>query len=867
MLATPILAAALALTQSVPGEGAVPCSGYWVPAFGPTYGVDGPVNALLDLGGETIAGGAFTSAGGVPAANVARFDGESWHALGAGLGAEVRALAVLGTPENPRIFAGGSFQALPGSQVPLNAVAEFNGQSWSAPGGGFGGVTVDFERWPEGPTESLLALNQVFSPQGDTLWRVGRYDGSNWESISPLHVGTAQRVVVNDDGTGRKIYVIGQGLVGLGTMPHRILVWDGASWQPTGNNVPTGDITAVTTFDWGQGSRLTVAGQLPGATVATLSIAYLEGNQWLHTPVTTQPFGTSYSIRALAPLQLQPGGPVELFGAGRLDLTGQYPTSGLFRWEAGAFVNVLDSGGVGVRTLERVVSAEGDRLLMGGSGLNFLGLSLRNVGSYSPLGVDAFGEGLSGTVRDIAVRQTPGGPELYIAGGPLSIGSKPLGDVGRFANGEWTSLIELGGSTSLVGEGEFQRLFVDEQSPTQDIYIASNLVRRYNGSSWAQLGATFGLATTTSLSFFEPTGGPRQLFAGLRRNGQISSWQPMQRYVNLAWQPLFSAMNGSVDALCVFDDGSGPALYIGGDFTQLDGQPAKSLVRYDGSGWMEVGAGLSGPVKAMAVYDSGDGPKLHVAGPFLFADGQFVNRIARLDGGAWSPLAGGVSGDVQSLVVHTSAGRSLLVAAGVILEPNNQTPAALALWDGEQWIAPSAPLPGGQLLTARSYLWPGDLEPTLHVGGTFTALGSNGDSYFTRWGCPQQAPLVNPIPSCQPSAVALASSASFAPLGGTLPLAVSASATSDAALVLLGAPFTAGKGCGLALVGLGELWLDPLQTITLVAVGAPLLGSFETTLPVPTTPGLFGLEIALQAASLEGPTATLSNALSVVLGP
>ncbi|MBI1382501.1 MAG: hypothetical protein GC161_15595 [Planctomycetaceae bacterium] len=864
MLATPILAAALALTQSVPGEGAVPCSGDWVPAFGSTIGVEGAVNALLDIGGVTIVGGSFVTAGGQAIGNVARFDGEDWHPLGPGLNSEVLALGVLGAPDAPRIFAGGLFQALPGSLAEVSSVAEFDGQGWSAPGGGFGGATVDFELWHDESGESLLALNQAFSSQGDITWRVGRYGGTSWESISPLHLGTARRVVVNDDGTGPRIYVVGQNMVGADGIPRQFLVWDGTAWQATGTNEPIGNVTAVTSFDWGQGPRLTAAGLIAGVTPATLSLAYLEGTNWVHTPVGIQGFPPSKAIVSLVPAQLQPEGPVELFGLGDLYLGDPAKRSVLFRWQGDAFANVLNGqvnlGITGLRNLERVAGAEGDRLLIGGLNFTLDGAIVRNVASYSSAGIDALGLGLRGTVYDTALRETPAGPEFYLVGGPLSIGSKSLGSIARYAGGEWHSEAKLG-----VGADGGQRLFVDEESPTSDLYAAGDVVRRFDGTTWTQLGGTLP-GSPTSLLWFEPPGGERELHLGLARTS-TTPWSSLRRFDGSVWQSVLGNANGSVNALCVFDDGSGPALYVGGNFTQIDGQPAKSLVRYDGKGWTELGASLVGVVQAMAVYDSGNGPQLHVAGPIAFADGVPVKNVVRLDGGVWSAVGEGLVGDVQTLTVHDSPAGPLLVAAGLLLAPESQTPRALARWDGEHWAFDPDTLFGGKVLTARSHLWPGDLEPTLHVGGTFTAVGDNRDSHFARWGCPQQAPLVNPIPSCQPSAVALASSASFAPLGGALPLAVSAGATSEVAVVLLGLPFTAGQGCGLELVGLGELWLDPLQTISVVAVGAPLLGSFATTLPVPSTPGLFGLEIALQAASLEGPAATLSNALSVVLGP
>lgn len=47
--------------------------------------------------GDIVAGGDFTTAGGVPASRIARWDGASWSALGTGMNDSVYALSVLPT--------------------------------------------------------------------------------------------------------------------------------------------------------------------------------------------------------------------------------------------------------------------------------------------------------------------------------------------------------------------------------------------------------------------------------------------------------------------------------------------------------------------------------------------------------------------------------------------------------------------------------------------------------------------------------------------------------------------------------------------------------------------------------------------------
>jgi hypothetical protein len=99
-------------------------------------GASPEVNALAVSGTNLYAGGWFTTAGGVSATNIAKWDGSAWSALGSGLGSAysgVRALAVSGT----NLYAGGYFTTAGG--VTANHIAKWDGSAWSAMGSGLSG--------------------------------------------------------------------------------------------------------------------------------------------------------------------------------------------------------------------------------------------------------------------------------------------------------------------------------------------------------------------------------------------------------------------------------------------------------------------------------------------------------------------------------------------------------------------------------------------------------------------------------------------------------------------------------------------------------------------------------------------------------
>ena len=88
------------------------------------------VYALALLGGSLYAAGDFTTAGGVTANNIARWDGASWHPLGDGVDGLVLDLEVVGTD----LYATGWFTEAGGESA--RGIAKWDGSGWVALGYG-----------------------------------------------------------------------------------------------------------------------------------------------------------------------------------------------------------------------------------------------------------------------------------------------------------------------------------------------------------------------------------------------------------------------------------------------------------------------------------------------------------------------------------------------------------------------------------------------------------------------------------------------------------------------------------------------------------------------------------------------------------
>jgi hypothetical protein len=191
--------------------------------------------------------------------------------------------------------------------------------------------------------------------------------------------------------------------------------------------------------------------------------------------------------------------------------------------------------------------------------------------------------------------------------------------------------------------------------------------------------------------------------------GSPSTWvttfaSGVARYDGSAWHPMGTGVNAAVKALLVYDDGTGPALFAGGQFSMAGGVLASRVAKYDPTAdrWFALGAGVNGPVYAMAVYNDGTGPALFVGGGFFTAGGVYASQIAKWNGTAWSPLGtavnNGVNAPVNTMAVYNDGTGSALFVGGAFTLAAGGAPATyIARWNGVSWFAPlngNIPAPG-----------------------------------------------------------------------------------------------------------------------------------------------------------------------------
>jgi hypothetical protein len=252
------------------------------------------VSALARMpNGDIIAAGAFSRAGGLPANNIARWNGSAWSPLGGGLGSgvsgSVSALAVMPSGE---LIAGGLFTTAAGA--PANFIARWNGSSWQPLGGGVDDRVNTLTVLPSGD----LFVGGAFENAGGSLSRgVARWTGSAWLLFPtfldsppyPPYVATSALTNQGDLVIGGRFDRISNV-----TMNH-VARWNGSSWLPMGagfSNPQTAAPFVAKLLNLGNGPILAV-GSFTASGATTLGpTAVWNGSQWSQFAPLTAAFSS-----------------------------------------------------------------------------------------------------------------------------------------------------------------------------------------------------------------------------------------------------------------------------------------------------------------------------------------------------------------------------------------------------------------------------------------------------------------------------------------------------------------------------------------------------------------------------------------------
>lgn len=743
---------------------------HWSKDFG-VAGIVGKIHAVSLVGcNEVYIGGEFREIGGVPARNVARWDGRKWNAVGEGFDNGTSGTVYALTVSGEDLYVGGRFDTAGGLFV--NNIARFDGTDWHRVGYG-----VDaWDEWNLGAPGSVYALavrgsNLYVGGRFDSLdtapgtdepqifaRNIGRWDGTEWHAMGegllgdeagqPTDLGAVYDIAFGFDG----IYAGGRFVSSGENNVAGVARFNGASWLPLGNGLALNNPSPDTSSTGGKltvyslevkGPDVYVGGrfdQAGGEQTGNVALWASDYGGWFHFGA-----GSKTIVYDLA------------LDGRRLYASGNFTTgvSGTTRevglWEGGEWHPLGPIGDDGVdSTVVSVVAADGDVYLAGrfrtAGTSTAAGLALWSVGrrSWVPLNREiATSGGVNGDVYAVALTED----FLYVGGSFTTAGFVKTNSLARWSRstGVWS---EFGGGIA-VDETK-----APNQRPTvraiavdgSNVYIGGRFdragradaynVARWNGTEWSGLdegigtnyeGSTYDSITTVyALAAHQGilyVGGEFTIAGGSSAN-RIARWDEANR----SWSTIGGGLGGApfgirVRAIAI----NGNDIYVGGTFSIAGSTRASNIARFDGSEWHALDRGINGQVNALTF---GLGGALFAGGDFSDASGREVSNIAAWNGSTWSALGDGAKGTVFGL----DAGANGLYVAGAFSRAGTAIVETIGRWDGSTWHNLGSGLtldqPPGLKAFSNTVAVDGD---NLFVGGRFTTAGGDPSLNIALW--------------------------------------------------------------------------------------------------------------------------------------
>lgn len=215
-------------------------------------------DAMAVYNGKLYVGGAFCHAGGIKANNIACWDGSKWDSLSSGINDSVYALAVY----NGNLYAGGQFTRA-GSQTVSN-IAYWDGTTWNAVGSGTNAPVLALMQY-----KSALYAGGGFSTAGGvTAHFVASWNGTIWVAAGAGVTGT----------TGVEAFCVFNGMLYAGGLFNKsgsltvnnIATWNGTVWDTVSIKGINSTVDAFAVLDSAvyAGGQFTRAGEVAASDIA-----------------------------------------------------------------------------------------------------------------------------------------------------------------------------------------------------------------------------------------------------------------------------------------------------------------------------------------------------------------------------------------------------------------------------------------------------------------------------------------------------------------------------------------------------------------------------------------------------------------------
>ena len=505
------------------------------------------------------------------------------------------------------------------------------------------------------------------------------------------------------------------------------------SWLPTfGSGPGTSDtIIAVAVFDDGSGPALHVAGNFESAGGAFASgLAKWDGANW------TAVGGQVSDVRAL--LAFDDGSGPALYAGGSFHSIGGVAADNIARWDGSSWTKLGMGMNSPVEALAVFNDGDGPAVYAGGYFTIAGSVSARHVAKWTGSNWRALGNGTgNGSVHALTAFDDGNGPALYAGGTFTTAGSVAANRVAKWDGVSWTAL-----GNGVSNWVEALAVFDDGRGPA--LYVGGNFssaggvgasqIARWDGSSWSKVGSglsPFGSFGVSALTTFDDGSGPALYAGGDFVTAAGVTVNRIARWDGSSWSALGNGVNLWVFALTVFDDGSGPALFAAGAFDESSGIETNHIAKWQHSSWTGLGeSGIGGPVNALETFDDGRGRALYAGGSFQTVPGVAANHIARWDGSSWEALSSGLNDEVLALSVFDAGSGPALHAGGAFTTAGGGAASFVASWDGASWSALDAGLLGISHDVQALTVFDDGAGPALYAGGQFQTAGGG---HIARW--------------------------------------------------------------------------------------------------------------------------------------
>lgn len=548
--------------------------------------------------GDLVVGGLFTSAGGVPAANIARWNGSAWASMGSWSNWVLASAATT----SGDVFAGGT----------ASGVRRWSGSSWVSIGGP---ITNGVHVLVGSANGTLVACGYLGSSFSTSV--VARWNGTSWTNLGTCN-GNVYSAIELPNGD---LIVGGEFASVNGVMAPGLARWNGSSWSSIGGGLMFGSLngTAYALSQTTAGGFAVFGYFLTAGGVASRNAAVWTGSAW----VAVTPALPDY-VQAGVVL---PNG--NLVAAGIFESVAGIQVNNVAEWSAAGWRALGSLNDGAVSTL--FVTANGD-LVVGGRFQHLGGVAANRIVRRTATTWSPIGSGMNGPVQ--AVVELANGD--LVAGGDFTMaGGVPVSQVALWNGSAWQPLGSPGGPVLAL-----------EVLPNGDLVAGGRYfgVVRWTGSSWQQLGPALtgvgGWLPPEVQSLRSLPDGRLAVGGNFSGAGSVPGTTSLALWNGTAWEGsgLVSAGSTTVPGMALDDDGNLIVALSSGGVHRRSGATGM---------WTPVGS-VPAVLRAVVCLPDGD---LLVGG--IDSTGQ-TGVLLRWNGSSW--LSAGSPDRVVHALAATDAG-------------------------------------------------------------------------------------------------------------------------------------------------------------------------------------------------------------------